>query len=225
LIKYFKIWKDRRNESAFYKKLFVDNPHWNKKNPNEEEALRWEIIKKFLTKIKCSESELKILDVGCGRGWLTKLLSNYGIVLGIEPNKAVVKHAKRLFPELTFICGQLDHMFKDGVELDTFDILVCSEVIEHIPDVNKYEFVYRLNKLVKKNGFLILTTPRKEVIKEWNKYITPNQPTEDWLSEDETSALFLENSFQKIDLQRFSLQPSPDSPSFEIYQLWLFQKN
>ncbi|WP_175545963.1 class I SAM-dependent methyltransferase [Salegentibacter echinorum] len=222
--KYIKSWKVKTKESKFYKNLFVNDPNWNKKTPNEEEKLRWELIKDFFKKIENKNRDLQILDVGSGRGWLTNLLSDYGKVKGIEPVGAVVRHARKLFPELSFVLGKLNDFVKDSEKAGNYDLIVCSEVIEHIPDDDKNKFVHNISLLLKKDGYLILTTPRKEVSNEWNKYLMPNQPVEDWLSEDEIKEILNKNSFNVIDLKRISLQPRFDAPKFEIYQLWLFRK-
>lgn len=211
-------------EEIYYRKLFIDNPVWNKPNPNNEEILRWNIIKGFLIYIKKNfqNENIEILDLGSGRGWLTSLLAEYGNVTGVEPIRSVVKYAKQMFPKINFICGTTTDLLKKDHK--KYDLVVTSEVIEHIADDNKYTFIKEINKLLKDNGFLIVTTPRKEVQKEWILYSNPNQPIEDWLLEAELEELILQNFFIKVKLERFSIQPALSAPEIEIYQLWLFKK-
>ena len=73
-------------------------------------------------------------------------------------------------------------------------------------------------------GFIIITTPRKEAQEQWLKYSIPNQPIEDWLSENEIASIMKSLHFQHHLLEKFSITPHKDAPSIEIYQLWLFQK-
>jgi 2-polyprenyl-3-methyl-5-hydroxy-6-metoxy-1,4-benzoquinol methylase len=228
--KYFNLFKfsfetEKQKEYNYYKKLFVENNNWNTINPNDEEILRWKIIKDFVESINLKDdfNNNFILDLGCGRGWLTNLLSNYGKIIGVEPIKPVVDYAKKIFPEITFICGTSKDLLKNK-NSKKFNLIVVSEVIEHIPDKNKDEFIKDLTRLIENNGFLIITTPRKEAQKEWSFYCDPNQPVEDWISEAELEKLVLKKDFIKLRLERFSISPIKDAPEIEIYQLWLFQK-
>jgi 2-polyprenyl-3-methyl-5-hydroxy-6-metoxy-1,4-benzoquinol methylase len=213
---------EKKRETEYYKKLFIENSQWNKPEPNEEEKIRWEIIEHFLEFIKFKNNS--ILDLGCGRGWLTNLLSNYGNVIGIEPIKPVVDYAKIFFPEINFICGTAKDLIKER-EIKKFDLIVSSEVIEHISDLYKPDFIKDIFTLLNREGYLIITTPRKEAQKEWMLYSNPNQPIEEWISEFELEKLITQQGFKKIILDRFSISPKKDIPKIEIYQLWLFQKN
>ena len=64
-----------------------------------------------------------------------------------------------------------------------FDVVLCSEVIEHVPHPQKPEFVNQLARLLTPDGYLILTTPRGDVWEEWRRIAPPNQPVEDWVTE------------------------------------------
>src|SRR5258706_14533003 len=72
-------------EVEFYKRLFIENKDWSRATPNVDENLRWGVIGKFLFYIEEYHRSFsgqtdrpKILDLGCGRGWLTNLLSGHG---------------------------------------------------------------------------------------------------------------------------------------------------
>ncbi|WP_144893001.1 class I SAM-dependent methyltransferase [Flavobacterium tiangeerense] len=214
---------EKQKESNFYKKLFIENEHWNTPKPNEEEVLRWEIIKDFLSNIKKDDENVDILDLGSGRGWLTNLLANYGNVVGVEPVKSVVGYSRTMFPNIKFICGTSKTLIR-GKNFKKYDLIVTSEVIEHIPDHSKESFIEDISKLLNEKGFLIITTPRKEVEEQWKAYIGPNQPVEDWITEKELEELVLKKHFSTLRLERFGIPPMFNVPDIEIYQLWLFQK-
>lgn len=218
-----------QTEYDYYKQLFVKNPYWNKPSPNAEEQLRWDIIEGFVTDVKnnfykSTDEKFTILDLGCGRGWLTFLLSKYGNIVGIEPVKPVLQYAKKMFPNIKFICGTTKDLIHENKEYKTYDLIVSSEVIEHIPDDEKGNFVEDISKLLNKKGFLIITTPRKDAQEEWNTYMKPDQPIEDWISEKELETLVVQKGFIKHKMERFSIPPVDGAPEIEIYQLWLFQK-
>lgn len=210
------------SEKQYYTNLFTKNPAWSNPEPNGEELLRWGTLEGLLASIP-ERSNLQILDLGCGRGWLSNLLTKYGEVTAIEPVQNVVNHGRKLFPHLDIKCGTSKDLIKDGYE-SKFDLIVSSEVIEHIPDKSKATFVGDIFKLLKPTGYTIITTPRKDVEPEWNKYTAANQPVEDWLSEQQLKTLFQEGSFEAIDMKRFGIPPAEGAPIIDIYQLWLFQK-
>jgi SAM-dependent methyltransferase len=133
-----------------------------------------------------------------------------------------VEYGKNLFPSLDLRAGVPHDLLNKYTS--HFDIIVCSEVIEHIQDEQKLSFLNNLKALLKPNGFLILTTPRKDAETEWKKYGDPAQPIEDWLFEETIAKLFSQTGFQKLLLKRLSMSPVKKAPLIEIYQLWLTQK-
>lgn len=214
-------------EGQFYTDLFINNTDWNTKGPNYEEELRWQIIEEFLQHAisldgKLSNKKMQILDIGCGRGWLSNLLSGYGKVLGIEPVKNVARYAKQLFPSLDIRTGTTKSIL--STHANVFDLVVCSEVIEHIPGSQKNDFVTDLSLLSKNKAFLVITTPRKDAEAEWKKYQDPGQPVEEWMLESEVENLFSNAGWAPLQHKRFSIRPGEKAPEVEIYQLWLFQK-
>lgn len=217
-----------QTEDEFYTSFFTQNPHWNKATPNADENLRWKIIEKFLYYIKGYQKSTgrlnsnNILDMGCGRGWLSNLLANYGHVIAIEPVRPVVEHARKLFPHLDIRCGTAGDLVADG-KLSYFDVIVCSEVIEHIPDAQKADFIFALKSLLKKGGFLMMTTPRKDAEAEWIKYGNAAQPVEDWMTEKALGSLFEQAGLTNHLLSRAAMPPVKKAPEIEIYQLWLVQ--
>lgn len=214
-------------EEQFYTDLFINNSDWNTRMPNGEEKLRWNIIEDFIIHVQSitkneAADKMQILDIGCGRGWLSNLLSGYGNLIGTEPVKSVAKYAKKLFPALDIRPGSTKDLL--NAHSNFFDMVVCSEVIEHIPGNKKNDFVNDLGLLSKPNAFLIITTPRKDAEAEWKKYQDPGQPVEEWMMESEVENLFSNAGWKTLQQKRFSIRPQQNAPEVEIYQLWLFQK-
>ena len=230
----------RNQEDQFYSNLFIRSGNWSTPTPNTDESMRWGKIKSFLPEIlerlsRADHQPVRILDVGCGRGWLTNLLSEYGCCEGIEPVEAVVEYGRRLFPHLVLHVGFPDELL-NRPSFQPYDLIVSSEVIEHIPHDQKTNFVHSLQKLMKPNGAIILTTPRMEVWDQWRTVSTPNQPIEDWITENDLLALFKNLGFQELgreriyfDLPRFEYVETPQSKEknssskvIALYQIWAF---
>lgn len=99
----------------------------------------------------------RILEVGCGIGNFTKILTDYGEVFAIDIDKNHVAKATKL------VAGRAKVEFGD-IEKSSkffggqkFDTVLCLNVLEHIKDDEKA--VKNLYNLLEKGGNLILLVP------------------------------------------------------------------
>ena len=233
--------QSHEHDDAYYADLFTKNPEWSTPEPNDDETARWVKIAAFLEYIvRMSEQNgvtgpVRILDLGCGRGWLANLASSYGECTGVEPVAEVVAHARRLFPHVRFYSGTADMLLQQP-GFQPFDIVLSSEVIEHVTRQSQPAFVQLIRRLVKPNGYVIVTTPRGEVFDLWRKIAPPNQPIEDWLTEKNVRHLFMDNRFAclgndrvSIELPSFRFIPAPTPADHQsrklipFYQVWAWQ--
>jgi SAM-dependent methyltransferase len=187
---------DRADTEAFYSDLFIENPAWSTRHPNVEEARRAAKILPLLSELaRGREAGLRILEVGCGRGWLTNLASVYGECVGVEPVAPVVESARERFPGLRFEVGTARDLLDSG-EAGTYDVVMSTEVIEHVPVAGREQFVADLRALLAPDGAVILTTDRGELHDRWvRRRDTTEQPEENWLTERELLRLFEEQGF------------------------------
>lgn len=95
----------------------------------------------------------KILDVGCGTGWLTTILNRFGPTTGIELSPAAIEAAAHKFPDVRFLAGDVS----TAIPGDGFDVVVSHEVLEHMADQPAH--VAALTRAIRPGGWLILTTP------------------------------------------------------------------
>ena len=102
-----------------------------------------------------------MLEVGCGFGFNVDYWSrrNYGSALGLEAAK--YGDIGRQLLGANIINKYLD--VSDN-PIGCFDIVISSEVIEHVDDPKN--FLVAIRKNMKDNGILILTTPSAEFIQE-----------------------------------------------------------
>jgi 2-polyprenyl-3-methyl-5-hydroxy-6-metoxy-1,4-benzoquinol methylase len=99
----------------------------------------------------------RILDIGCGNGYLCKLLSENGVeCVGIEPTVEAINHAKNFAPKADFYVSSC---YEDPSEsnLGKFDLVVSTEVIEHLFYPRKLVAFAKAH--LQCNGVFILTTP------------------------------------------------------------------
>lgn len=100
----------------------------------------------------------KVLDFGCGHGLLlneagrNKTLHDESF--GYDISEVVIKKAKERYPHLRF--GIIPNSGRLPFEDGKFDVIITSEVIEHVIDT---ELVFReFNRLLKKGGLLLIST-------------------------------------------------------------------
>ncbi|MFA5993697.1 MAG: class I SAM-dependent methyltransferase [Parcubacteria group bacterium] len=96
----------------------------------------------------------KILDVGCYNGVYAKVfLDNKNDVYGIDASSDAVAEASK--HGIKAIVANLEERFPFDDE--TFDVVHAGEVIEHLYDTDI--FVSECNRVLKRNGTFIVTTP------------------------------------------------------------------
>ncbi len=121
-------------------------------------AKRDKKIKRSLRRIRRLAKQVpgrRFLDVGCNVGFAVEAARLAGFTsTGIDVDPHAVSLARAQFPEASFHAGAVEAMVETG---ETFDLVHCSEVIEHLPDVR--QFARALADLTRPGGALFLTTP------------------------------------------------------------------
>lgn len=96
----------------------------------------------------------KVLDLGCGAGLSSHMLSKYYNVVGADLSKPVLGYAKRHFKNVKFQVEDARHMsFKD----ETFDAAMACGFIEHINEVD--DVLNEMLRVTKRNGYVIIVSP------------------------------------------------------------------
>eukprot|EP00297_Palpitomonas_bilix_P009904 CAMPEP_0113899734 /NCGR_PEP_ID=MMETSP0780_2-20120614/20231_1 /TAXON_ID=652834 /ORGANISM="Palpitomonas bilix" /LENGTH=281 /DNA_ID=CAMNT_0000892005 /DNA_START=207 /DNA_END=1052 /DNA_ORIENTATION=+ /assembly_acc=CAM_ASM_000599 len=166
---------------------------------------------------------LRVLDVGCGGGLLSEELAKMGAdVLGIDAveesifaAKQHVSHNAELKEKVVYRCCLTNNLLDE--QTDAFDIVIASEVIEHVP--NRDGFVDDLSKLCRKGGIVLITTINRTVrsyleaiigaeyilriidkgTHRWDWFVKPGE---------------VEKSFEKYDIKLLALQGTTYDPFF-----------
>jgi 2-polyprenyl-3-methyl-5-hydroxy-6-metoxy-1,4-benzoquinol methylase len=95
-------------------------------------------------------NEKKILDIGCGLGWLLSYLNNDWDKYGIEISKFASNHAQKY--------GKIfNGTLEDFPDKSKFDVIVMNHVIEHLR--NPLWALKKIQNMLTDNGIFILGTP------------------------------------------------------------------
>ena len=91
----------------------------------------------------------KVLDFGSGEGITANHFAEKNVVTAIEPSEEMLSNAWKDY-EYTQIVGDVKAL--SAIEDETFDIIICHNVLEYIDD--KETVVKALVRVLKKNGIL-----------------------------------------------------------------------
>jgi 2-polyprenyl-3-methyl-5-hydroxy-6-metoxy-1,4-benzoquinol methylase len=163
----------------------------------EFEEVRLQLFEIAMRKY-ASSGKKDILDLGCGTGWASQLISRYGSYTGIDFSSKGIAYAQQHFSQYgTFVLASNANI-KLGLPLDKkYDVIFCSEVIEHVED--HQAFVEQLRLLMQPEGLCVLTTPNGYLYAEIKKrYSQQFQPIENWLTPHRARKIFISNNFRVL---------------------------
>ncbi len=152
------------NEIEFQKYTQKGAYHWDEyfggiRRMNAYTRARYDAVVECLRQSGMQSSQ-RVLDVGCGDGALSGLLTlRFGCqVTGLDASVLAIEYAKTKFSERGY---RGDFRLIDGYRYDldseSFDAAVCSDVIEHVRDPKA--MLTEIHRVLKPAGVLVLTTP------------------------------------------------------------------
>ena len=132
-----------------------------KLNHQSAEYEHWKRYKWVAEKLKGK----KVLDVACGTGYGSALLSLNNKVTGVDISEEAIKHAKDHFEVPDFRVGNAEKLeFEDG----SFDAVVSFETIEHLD--KPMEFIKEVRRVLKKDGKFYGSIPKELDTPEWREH-------------------------------------------------------
>ena len=152
-------------------------------NPGARHRRRW--ILRELDRIPF----FKLLDAGCGNGELLIAIKRHMPsakgMSGVDISSHVIEQNKIRLPEVNFQVLDLENQSLE----ETFDVIVCSEVIEHLE--NRRIAFRNLSSMLVPTGTLLLTSPTGHIYtteKHFGHITHPNL--------QEIAELAIENGFR-----------------------------
>jgi CMP-N-acetylneuraminic acid synthetase/ubiquinone/menaquinone biosynthesis C-methylase UbiE len=155
--KYFEYYKHRKEDQTIdYTNYWAEkvDPDGVTRNTLEEKEGKIEFCKEEIDYINSRPNKhgQKILDLGCGPGFISSAFSDEYKKYGLEVSDSAIEEAKKYIDNIHF--GELD---ANTYEDNFFDIIFCSHVIEHVKD--PIDFIKKTAKITKVHGELIISTP------------------------------------------------------------------
>jgi len=106
--------------------------------------------------------QLHVLNIGVGNGWLERRCHREGwSVAAIDPGHEAVEALVE-----DGIDGHVGLIEDMPFEADKFDVVFCSEVLEHLSDEQLTSGLLEIGRVLKKDGILIGTVPYRENLLE-----------------------------------------------------------
>ena len=183
--------------------------HYENLAESYDEKLNIYCQERFLSLIKKFEYG-KILDVGCGTGYIQSRLNKDAVGLDLTHELLKRNNGKS-------VCANAEKLpFKSK----TFDLVFSINLIEHVK--NHYKLIMECKRVLKKNGILIIVTPNGDMefildIAEKFNLKLPEGPHK-FLNFKEMKRLVKMNRLDIISSQRFIIFPKKIAGITEIFE-------
>jgi len=192
--------------SAFYEDYHKTHQYASKAASKTRRA------RKRIQRLQSLTAGRRFVDIGCNAGFAVEAARSLGWqALGIDIDSIAIEEARRLFDDASFEAISVQSLAQKG---EKFDLIYCSEVIEHLPELDS--FLESVSGLMHEQSLLYLTTPdlghfklrfpfRGEPLLSWDAVRPPEHLF--YFQKNNLSDLLTRTGFSQIRYQ-FSLQPT-----------------
>ena len=152
------------DEKQYYESVAEDINLWeldSRHNRYFQDMIRYDAILKIMPK-----SRQRVLDLGCGDGYLSYLMAKLGhqVTSPIDLSQNRLDKFKEIASEFG-IEQKIGNVKATDLPDQSFDLIVSSEVLEHITG---YDDVLReAHRLLKTGGWFIVSVPHDEPLKQF----------------------------------------------------------
>lgn len=164
-------------------------------------SLEWAYMDQFLGTLH--RTDLRILEIGCGSGWLSQQLLKYGSVTATDLSDEVLLKLREKLPLVDFRIGDFFNM---EFPTESYDAVVTQNVLAHVSDQSA--FVARIASLLVRGGHYLVATQNRPVLERWSAIPGPYPgQLRHWVDSRELRRL-LKPHFRRVEMT--SLEPAGD---------------
>jgi SAM-dependent methyltransferase len=107
----------------------------------------------------------RALEIGFGAGvYLRALTNHYREVVATDLNHSQLEYVRSRTADLANLQVLIDDITISSLPERSFDLVLCSEVLEHISDVDRA--IAGIRKVIAPGGLLLLSTPQRHSLME-----------------------------------------------------------
>lgn len=176
---------------------WFDRLYTNRQERSMRPAAAYSIFLEYLP----LQKGMKLLDIGCGTGWLLKVASEKGLqTCGIDLSAAAVQLSRKNSPaSIVESAGVTKIPFPDH----TFDFVTCIGVLEHFTEMEKS--VAEMKRVAKRGAHFCIMVPNSKTLywKIWQRFSREHRESnENALSLKQWQELFLQQGFKVLQMSR-----------------------
>ena len=126
---------------------------------------RFQYFNSILSNLPRSNTpDMKVLEIGCGGGFLSEKFAYNGFqVTGIDPSKESIicaqKHARDNNLDIDYLNGYGENL---PFESNSFSIIVCCDVLEHVSDLKKV--IEEISRVLAPGGIFFFDTINRNFV-------------------------------------------------------------
>jgi 2-polyprenyl-6-hydroxyphenyl methylase/3-demethylubiquinone-9 3-methyltransferase len=154
---------------AINNEMYHDFEWWDEEDPihilrSGLNPVRFPYFREILSESKVRPAGKRVLDVGCGGGFLSEEFAKLGFeVHGIDPSLPTLEKAKK-HAMLSKLEIKYAHGAGEKLEYPDshFDVVVCCDVLEHVKDLDRV--ISEISRVLKPGGLFFYDTINRTFI-------------------------------------------------------------
>lgn len=136
----------------------------------QDRKLEIEHYQRYLSVRKLVEGKC-VLDAACGEGYGSSILAETAKeVIAVDIDEGVIRRARKLYEKKDNLNFRQGNIEKLDLPDHSIDVVVSFETIEHVSEETQIKFLAEINRVLKKEGILVMSTPNKAIYSDLHHY-------------------------------------------------------